>query len=194
MKLDAVRSLSALRRQSNDEIDALAAVVFERAVVVESAADIAKAYAAGKIVVCRTDGVVRVQTADERWSPTRDIAVAARLEGIIRRRRLQRRYVTLLIEMIQAPSTAQVSSGETAQSAEAAPAAASTAPPPVPQVAGSTAPTASDQGTLFELISATARQRTLAAILAASEETAARGSASGSERINAAPASLRSAP
>lgn len=136
MKVSHPANLEALRQQPNDELDALAALVLEGAVLGNSAAQTAQAFADGKIVVSRTTGSPpQVQTADNRWSPTRDIAVAMKLENSIRRRGLQDRYVEALKELTgQSQPSSVAATGEGAD--------------------------------LFTLINATPRQRTLAAIIA----------------------------
>lgn len=95
---EAMERADRLRRLSNDALDVRAALRLADGVACDTTTQISQGFIDDKVVTYggREGQAPAAHTADGRWSPTRDHALAAKLEDEIRRRGLQEEYVRIL--------------------------------------------------------------------------------------------------
>src|SRR3954452_17493005 len=103
---EAMERAERLRRLSNDALDVKAALRLAGGVACQTPTEISKGFIGNKVVTyAGTAGQPpAAHTADGRWSPTRDHALAARLEEEIHRRGLDELYVRVLAELTPPPA------------------------------------------------------------------------------------------
>jgi hypothetical protein len=98
---EAMERADRLRQLTNDALDVRAALRLAGGVACDTATQISQGFIDDKVVTYGgTNGQPpAAHTADGRWSPTRDHALAARLEDEIRRRGLEADYVHILARL-----------------------------------------------------------------------------------------------
>src|SRR5204862_2876258 len=104
---EAMERADRLRQLANDALDVRAALRLAGGVACETTIQISQGFIDHKIVTYAGSGgqPPAAHTADGRWSPTRDHALAARREEEIRRRGLEAVYVHYLAWLTPPPHT-----------------------------------------------------------------------------------------
>jgi hypothetical protein len=110
---EAMERAERLRRLTNDALDVRAALRLAGGVACETPIEISQGFIDDKVVTYAgaAGQPPAAHTADGRWSPTRDHALAARLEEEIRRRGLEAEYVHILARLTPPSASGTAAAG-----------------------------------------------------------------------------------